>query len=246
MRAVLRPPIAALIAQHAAARAPAQRTAAVVVQEVHNVEVRQPPGCPSTSRIVVRADARMDVDAVVGAIRDLALDVVVDGITAAVADATVQRLGTTVVLTEDTRKQLADALVHRGDVAIFRDVRTNQVIRYVTADVCDLELSNDFVMGVVSRSMADAAIDVILAAEEYRRVAPPENDPAGATTVTVPPPPPPKDTGWQVAGMHSSTAVQCTPESYALAASIAALLAVLLLVALRRRPRRGVTAGTER
>ena len=130
----LRARIAALLRDLAArAPAPSRRTTAVVVQEIRNVQVRAPAGCPPTSRLVTRADAALDVDVVVDGVRALAMDVAVDGIAAIVLEEA------RVTLSTATRALLASALAQRTDTLIQREVLPSQVVRYVDADVCDIE-----------------------------------------------------------------------------------------------------------
>jgi hypothetical protein len=215
-----------ILARHGAttARAAVQRDA-TTVQEMNHVRVVAPPECGAAARIRTEQTATLDVGPVLQSLRLVPRDVAAAEIAAAAG----------VTASAATLARMARVMDTTMQGFTQQTVQGNQVIEDVRANVCDITLSNEFVLTMMVNGVAEAAVDVLLAAPEAAGVVHSSSSTAPPPPPVLPPPSP------IVPGPGPATQPQPSPinNRVVAAAAVAALLLLVLLLLLLRPRRRG-------
>lgn len=130
--------------------APAAHQRVVLAQEVRNVQVETPEWCPPTSMVRITSTAQVAASKTIQTVRAMATGMVADQLASA-AEALVlenQPNGTDFRVSAVTRQRMASELASRAKTILKQDVTGVQVIERIVAPVCDVTLSNEFVVNL--------------------------------------------------------------------------------------------------
>lgn len=161
--------------------------------------VRTPDTCPPNSRVLVTSKAEIEAANALQDVRSLDLDVISDEIAAAAEElvSTLSQPPVSMTLGPETRTSISNSLATGVTKVVQQKVSGTQVIANIIAPICNLTLDNNFVVSLMTDTMADTAVDAVLRSPEYAAVE--ANMPSSptidtATTPVVPeqaPPPTP-------------------------------------------------------
>lgn len=126
------------------------RQRVMLAQEIRNVQIEIPDWCPDTSVVRVTSTAQVAASKAIESIRAVQAEMVADELASAAES--VLNDDKPFVVSAATRRRMASQLASGSTTVLKQEASGSQVIERIVAPVCDVTLSNEFVVNV---SMGD-------------------------------------------------------------------------------------------